>query len=173
MGPVTTQFAKLDPGPSEKFGAISFLVTAIGTALVVVAFTVVNWFRGNDSSHFRDVHRVLVDSQGFGAHPQTVAKLYFNWLGWVLLAVLVILAVLAATPTISGPFRIVAPVVAAGAVVVSVLAVNLFVSSDVSLGIREGFTYWLKAARVGLYLAVAGFLAIGVGAALGPGREHD
>jgi hypothetical protein len=171
MGPVTTQFARVDPGPSQKFGAISFLVTLIGAFVVVLAFTAVDWTRGTSSS-FSDIHTVLDHAdEVFGISPEAVAKAYFGFLGWALLAATVLCALLAAVPAIGSPFRILAPVLAVSAIVLTFLAIKLF-KNNAAAGLVRDYSDYLKDSRAGFYLAVGGFLLIGIGAAIGPGRDR-
>jgi hypothetical protein len=180
MGPVTTQFARIDPGPSQTFGGLSATITALGGILLVVAFTAVNWFEGSGQSHVSNVHSVL---SAFGDLAAGPAKLYFSWLGWTLLVVATIAGLIAAVPTVGRVFRAIAPVVAAGGLVATFLAVRLVGSSGLASGgilysptdatdelPNPGLSYfdYLKEARLGFYLAVAGFVLVGVGALIGP-----
>jgi hypothetical protein len=169
MGPVTTQFARLDPGPSQSFGLIGALVALIGAAALIVSFTAVNWFSfpgTNGDSHFGDVHTVLnaADSSGLAAEP---ANAYFSWLAWVLLIVAVLVALLAVTPAIGTAFRVIGPIVALGAIVLTFLAVKLFSGSNSDTGFN-GYGDYLKHTSIGFYLALAGFLLAGIGAVVGP-----
>ncbi|HEV7192591.1 MAG TPA: hypothetical protein VGN35_05225 [Jatrophihabitantaceae bacterium] len=172
MGPVTTQFARLDPGPSQKFGALGFFFTLIGTASAVVAFTAVDWFDGNRSSSFHSVHNVIDAARAVGVGSPPVARAYFSWLGWALLAAAILTALLAATPTIGGPFRVVGIVVAAGAVVATFVGIKVFNDSALLGTAYRGYGSYLRHARAGFYLAVFGFVLIGVGAALGTSRDR-
>jgi hypothetical protein len=161
MGPVTTKFAKIDPGPTQTFGVAAVLLVAAGAVLGVVAFTAVNWGHRRRSSTFPQVHRGL---QQLGNQAEAVARAYFGWLAWALLIVAVVCAVLAATPAISTPFRIVAPIVALAGLVFTVLAIRLWP--------QLSYAQFLKDARAGFYLALGGFLLIGIGSLLGPGRKR-
>jgi hypothetical protein len=167
MGPVTTKFAKIDPGPSQTFGTAGALLALLGTVLVAVALTAANWF--NDShtrpSNFRATFDAL---ESAAAQP---AKAYFTWLGWVLLAAALLAALIAVVPTIGTAFRVIAPLLAVAAIVLTFLAIKLTRSVDIA-----GFpTYgdYLKHARLGFYLAVVGFALIGAGGAIGPRRKAD
>lgn len=172
MGPVTTKFARVDPGPSQAFGIAAALVTLLGAVAVILAFTSVNWFKGatsSDPARFGNI-RSLLDSSG--ASAATLAKAYFGWLGWTLLAVAVLTAILAAVPTIGAAFRVIGPVVALGAVIVTFFAIQLLksgISADQAL---SSYGDYLKNARLGFYLALGGFVLIGVGAALGPRHQR-
>ncbi len=173
MGPVTTQFARLDPGPSQTFGVAAALVAAVGAVLVVLAFTRVNWFTGatsSDPAHFGNI-RALLDTSGGSA--ATLAKAYFDWLGWALLVVAVLSAILAAVPTVGAAFRVIGPVVALGAVVLTFLAIQLLKSGITADHALSSYGDYLKNARLGFYLALAGFVLIGFGAALGPQHKRS
>ncbi len=170
MGPVTTQFARLDPGPSQTFGALAAVLTGIGAVLAVLAFTILNWFEGNPSSHFQDVKTALSEAHALHA-DSGVARLYFDWLAWALLAVAAISALLAATPAIGGPFRIIGVVVALAGVVVTFLAIKL-VNGSLTVNGASTYVDYLKHARIAFYAAVAGFLLIAIGAALGPRNKR-
>lgn len=167
MGPVTTQFARLDPGPSRKFGILGALLTAAGALLIVLAFTVIDWFKGpSGTTRPGDLHRILSHA---GNLSEGLSKAYFSWLGWALLALAVLTALIAAAPTLGGPFRIIGPVVAAAAIAVTFVGIQLFRSSVVN-GTGVSYSTYLNNARVGFYLTLAGFVLIGIGAALGPRR---
>lgn len=172
MGPVTTQFARLDPGPSQKFGGLSFLLTLIGTAVTVIAFTALDWFDGNRSSSFHSVHKVIDAAAAVGVGSPPVAKAYFSWLGWALLALTIVLALLAATPTIGGPFRIAGVAAAVAAVVLTFIGIKVFKESAMLGSAYHGYASYLKHARAGFYTAVLGFVLIGIAAAIGPSRER-
>jgi hypothetical protein len=164
MGPVTTKFAKVDPGPSQTFGWLGFGISGVGIVLVLVSFTAVIWER---DGHFKFADlRHLVDRLETSplTHVYPVAKAYFTWLAWVLLIVAAVCAVLAATPAISAPFRVITPLVAVAGIALTFIAIDIFAG--------PGYSTWIKSARPGFYLAVIGFLLVGVGSALGTNREH-
>lgn len=168
MGPLTSQFARIDPGPSQGFGVAGALVAAVGAALVIVAFTAVDWFTHTGDSHskFGDVHDLLSSAGRYATGP---AKAYFSWLGWTLLIVALLSALLAVTPTVGRAFRGLTPVVAAAAVVVTFVAIKLLGGAG-EVGITETYGDYLDHARTGFYLAVAGFVLIGIGGLIGPRR---
>ncbi len=163
MGPVTTRFARVDPGPSQTFGAVAAAVTLVGAVLVLVSFTLTNWLTGHNT-HFNDLRATLDTNAGSFSEP---ARSFFGWLGWVLLIVTTLAALLAAVPTLGTPFRFVSPIVAIGAIVITFLAIQL-VRGNPALSYSD----YLKHARAGFYLAVAGFLLTGIGGAIGPAHQR-
>src|SRR4051794_7775688 len=91
-------------------GVVGIVLAVLGAIAGIIAFTATKWYSDfGVGSKFGDIHKVLDHADGDAAG---VAKAYFGWLAWVLLAVAVIVAVLANLPTpASGGLR------AAGAVV--------------------------------------------------------
>ncbi len=169
MGPETTRLARIDPGASQTFGVLSALLTAVGAVLVVVAFTTLHWFSGDTgsgpSSTFSNIHKVL---DGAGKFAEGPAKLYFSWLGWVLLAAAALTALIAAAPTVGRPFRVVGTLIAVAGIVATFFAIKLAKTS----ALDRGYIDYLKHARFGFYFAVGGFLLIGVGAIIGPSSKR-
>ncbi|MCU1656210.1 MAG: hypothetical protein JWO57_866 [Pseudonocardiales bacterium] len=167
MGPVTTQFARLDPGPSQRFGVAGSALAVIGAALLIVSFTAVNWFTKGTlgRSHFSDVHQVLNIQSAFAAG---LAKAYFGWLAWVLLAVTVVIALLANAPSpFATALRVIGALAAAASIALTFLAINLLKSGVPG---APSYSEYIKHARVGFWMAIAGFLLVGVGALIGPRR---
>jgi hypothetical protein len=173
MGPETTRMARVDPGPSQRFGVLSAVFTGLGVVSVILAFTAFDWYGtggvSGSQSKFSDVHKVLNEIKELAQGP---AKLYFGWLGWVLLAAAALTALAAALPTIGTPFRVVGVLVAVAGVVVTFLAIQLLKDSSLLPSDYRGYWTWLKHARLGFYAAVAGFVLMAVGAAIGPSRTR-
>jgi hypothetical protein len=152
-------------GRRETVGVIGLIGAVVGAALLILGFTALAWYRiaGQDVK-FSDLHRSLNQPGAPG-----LAKAYFGWLGWVLLAVVVVSALLASLPMGSAAlmFRIVAPVAGAVGIVVTLLALNNYwdkannVLGDVGV---------FKRSAVGLYLTLVGFLIAGVAGVFGPRR---
>jgi hypothetical protein len=170
MGEMTTRFARVDPGPSQGLGVVSVAVTVVGAALLVVAYTALNWYDGGGSSHVSDLHS-NIDSAGAFSYAAP-AKIYFGWLGWVLVVVAIAAALVAALPVIGRVFQIVAPVVAVVALAMTFLAIRLFTNDTGVGGPPDGYGDFLGHASIGFYLALGGFLLVGIGAAIGPSRKH-
>jgi hypothetical protein len=168
MGPETTRMARLDPGPSLAFGVLGSLIAAVGAVLVVLSFTVLDWFtRGAEpNSHFSQIHRVL-DREGSLAAG--TAKLYFSWLGWALLVAVVVFALLANLPSpLTTAFRVIGALGAVAAIAVTFVAIKL-VSAPAG---APSYSEYLKHTRIGFYVAIVGFLLVGVGAAVGPADQR-
>lgn len=150
-------------GGGNSIGVVGSLLAVIGAAAIIVAFTAVNWFSDfGTKNHFSDLHKITNTTFGAG-----VAKAYFGWLGWVLLAVTVILALAANVPSAAA-----AALRPLGAVVALVSIGLTFWAIKLSSAGTPGYSEYLKHARVGFYLAVAGFLIAGIGALIGPHRSR-
>lgn len=171
MGPLTSQFARIDPGPSETFGVIAAIIAVIGAGLGVVSFTVVDWFDFGTSSSpadFKGVHDGLKAADKFAAG---IASAYFSWLGWTLLIVTALFALIAVMPTVGRAFRIIAPVLAVVAVALTFVAMKLFSSNASEVGIDKSYSYYLDHASAGFYLALAAFVLMGIAGAVGARRK--
>jgi hypothetical protein len=161
MGPATTKFAKIDPGPSQRFGVLSALLTLVGAVLLGLALTATDWFKGG-GSHFGQVNDAL---ESIGDLSTGVANAYFGWLGWMLAVAAVLTALLAAVPTVGAPLRWASPLLCVAAIAVTFLAIKLQHLSE------PAYSQYLKNARLGFWFAVAGFALVGLGAAIGPRRR--
>ena len=154
---------------SAQFGVVGAAIAAVGAILLIISFTALSWFSDfGGSSHVSDIHRILAESSSFAGG---VAKVYFGWLSWVLLVVVVVAALLANLPSPAATaFRILGPIVAAAAIALTFVAINL---SGASAGPgAPAYSEYLKHAWLGFYFAVAGFLLVGIGAIIGPRRRR-
>lgn len=168
MGPITGRMARLDPGPSQSVGVLGAAFAAAGALLLIIALTAVNWFTtvGLGSTHAGDLKKIL--QSGTGAVG--IAKAYFAWLGWALVVAVVVLAVLANLPSpLARIFRVIGAVVAALAIVATFLAIRLTSTSGAN---SPTYGDYLDHARIGFYLAIAGFLLAGIGSVIGPARTR-
>jgi hypothetical protein len=162
MGPMTTRFAMVDPGPSSSFGLVGAGIAALGLVLGLVSFLALDWVSGaNGSGTFSDLHE-LIDQLGSDALPGDTA-MYFSWLGWVLLIGATVLAFLACLP---GPVSV-------------ALRVLGFLAGLAGIGLTiwaiKGSDDWGQVfddKGAGFYLALAAFLLIAVGALIGPRRSR-
>jgi hypothetical protein len=154
---------------------------AAGTVLCLLAFTVLNWYGTGDDfaryfglgkSHFGqlddDVH-MPVPTELIGAIHFGISKLYFGWLGWVLLGTSAVLAVAA---SIRGTtlLRVSAAAVAGLAFLATVWAVHLFSFDQKAIDYSSYRTPtwfgWFGLGGPAMYAALAGFLLLGAGAVL-------
>ena len=84
-------------------GIVGLVIALIGVALTVACFTALDWLSGDDgfgattTVDFKDLHDLV------GSDSPTLPRLYFSWLGWVLLAAVAGLGLLGNLPTRSHP----------------------------------------------------------------------
>jgi hypothetical protein len=144
-----------------KFGVVGATFAGIGAVLLIISFTAVDWISQGSGSTFGDIHDALSpDPPG----ATGLAKTYFSWLGWVLLIVAVVIAIAATLPTpASGPLRALGAIIAAAAIALTFFAIQ----------IADGVAYSevIKHASIGFYLALGGFLLVGIGALCGPSNR--
>lgn len=168
MGPITRRMARLDPGPSQSFGLLGAAFAAAGALLLILALTAVNWFTtaGLGSTHAGDLKKIL--QSGTGAVG--IAKAYFAWLGWALVVAVVVLAILANLPwPLARIFRVIGAIVAALGIALTFLAIRLTSTTGAN---SPTYGDYLDHARMGFYLAIAGFLLVGIGCVIGPSRTR-
>ena len=162
----------------------ALLLVVGGAILVALSYTVLGWFRPETdgsfpiagSSTLPAVHRLLTDieDQSRGVvGAALLARYYFSLWVWVLFAVVVLAAVLAALPnrmaTTAGLFGTLS---AAAAIVLTFAAIKLSVVHDASYApFGLGYGDYLSHARLGFWLAAAGYLLAGAGALFGPPRK--
>lgn len=147
----------------RAYGVVGAVLAVLGAAAVVVAFTAVKWY-DQGSLKFNDIKDNL---DHFSSQASFLPKAYYSWLGWVLLAAALVLALVAAAPTSgAAAARGLGLLVGLAGVGATLWAV------DYAQGIHGAPSYseFIKHAGVGFYLAAAGFLVIGIGAAIGPRR---
>lgn len=188
---------RIHPRPQRTLGVPGLIATVIGAILLVIGFTALDWFHkvsgdqfgGSDSGgRFSDIHHTidLLDnslahnSQLAGEFHFGISKLYFGWLGWVLLAVSILAALIAVLPTPATPvMRVIA--LAAGLVGagLTVWAADVFTVSgqlkaqiEGQLGFTPSFSFWIKHSYLGGWFAVAGFLFVAIGGLLGSNSQR-
>ncbi|MDQ6849127.1 MAG: hypothetical protein M3070_03920 [Actinomycetota bacterium] len=179
---------------AQGFGVIGAVLAIIGAAGVVVAFTLLDWLRGDKSSSslfqgagsqttFSKLHHTLSGLQrqldqapaessshiSFG-----VAPYYFSWLGWVLVIAAFVLAILAVSPIggLSTLCRVLGAVVGLAGVTATLWAIDL-IRIDASFAQlfnsnTPSYFDYLKHASFGFWVALAGFLLLALGALAGP-----
>jgi hypothetical protein len=153
-----------DTGASRTptIGALGMALVVIGAALVLISFTVLDWYPGStgpgEVAHikFADLHRLAADNASI-----EFAGAYFHWLAWVLL-ILVITVGLGATVATraASALRVAGFTAGAGGAAITYEALDILAST-------EGGSA-LDGAQAGVWLAIGGYLVAGIGAALGP-----
>ena len=149
-------------GSGAQFGVVGVTLAGIGFILLIISFTAVTWLKLTGSStgfSFGDVGNTLDASPSASG----MASAYFSWLAWTLAIVGLIVAVGANLPSpASGPLRALGAVIAAAAIAFTFLAIRLTNGAPYSDAISH--------ANVGFYLALGGFLLVGIGSLVGPKR---
>ncbi|MEO9138115.1 MAG: hypothetical protein ABI345_03525 [Jatrophihabitans sp.] len=142
---------------NEEFGIVGMVLGLLGGVLLIVCFTALDWF----SVSARGTSYDLTFSDISDGNPTGFATAYFGWFAWTFFVVAVVAAVASSFPSPAlRALRVVGVVTAFAAAGLSFLAVQ------VTEG--RGYVDWLKDARIGFYLAVIGFILVGIGAAIGP-----
>lgn len=139
---------------NEQFGIASMVCSLLGAILTIVCLTSLQWFSVDGGSRsFSDIGDYSTIA-GF-------AKAYFGWFAWTFLIISTISAVAASFPSPAlRALRVLGVVAAFATAGLSFLAVQV--------NTARSYVDWLGDARIGFYLAIAGFIVIGVGAAIGP-----
>lgn len=141
---------------NEEFGIVGMVLGLLGGVLLIVCFTALDWFKGGatfgDTADFVD---------GNPAAATGFASAYFSWFAWTFVIIAVLAAVLSSFPS---------PALRATRVIGVVAGFAAAGLSFLALQVSDGRSYldWLKDARIGFYLAVIGFVLVGIGAAIGP-----
>ncbi len=176
----------------QSVGVVGGALAVAGAVLIVLAFTVLDWFRKDSASAFNsgskstfsDIHDVIekVGQQvnGSGVSDQVhvgLSKVYFGWLGWVLLIVAVVLALLAILPlgAASVVFRVLGALAALGGLGVTLSSLE-FVRVDDDLrkriettGVKvPDFGYYIRHTSFGAWAALLGFLLLLIASVTGP-----
>jgi hypothetical protein len=152
--------------PGARVGVVGLAIAALGAVLIIIGFTATKWLslEGLPGLKFSDIHDA---TNGDTSGASGLAVAYFGWLAWVLFAVVAIGAIIANLPTsVSGAFRVIGALVAAGAAILTFFAIKLD---------SQGGSYreYLKHSGPGYWLAVAGFLIMAAGAAAGPANPRQ
>lgn len=191
-GPPPQQTGSPPPSSGQSISGVGGILALIGGVLLVLAFTVLNWFRNDrtaivssgSNSKFGKLHDTLDSAtnqlRGSGVDSQVhfgVSKLYFGWLGWVLLIVAVAFALLAILPlgAATALFRTLGALVSLVALAITLWALDL-VRFDDTLGRRienlgakaPSYLDFLKHTAFGAWATMLGFLLLGVAALAGP-----
>ncbi|HET6875945.1 MAG TPA: hypothetical protein VFH38_00295 [Jatrophihabitans sp.] len=186
-------YAPPSAGGTRTFGVVGFAVALIGAVLVLLSFTLLKWlhtdntdsiFHNLGSSKYSQLHDHLTTLQHEAAQGGAsqyihlgVAPAYFSWLGWVLLAGCAVLALLAVLPSPLSPLlRVLGLLAGLAGVGLTLWAMDLVSVSGplaAQLGSKApGYTDWLRHSWLGAWFALAGFLLLGIGAAIGARRAR-
>ncbi|MDT4907682.1 MAG: hypothetical protein QOF87_3090 [Pseudonocardiales bacterium] len=152
---------------SRSMGTRGIALVLIGALALLISFTVLEWYPGSSQPsavahiRFADLHQ----ASDFDLAP-VLSGAYFGWLAWVLLLLVIAVGFAANVPTqASGVLRILGAAIGLGGVVATYYALA-------GLSRRNEGDYPLHNASAGIWLALAGFLIAGLGAALGPMRAR-
>lgn len=159
----------------QSVGIIGLIGAAVGAILLILGATALAWYKiGGEDGKFSDLNNDVKDAPG--AVGVGMAKAYFGWLAWVLLALVIIAAVVASLPIGSAglAFRIIAPVIGVLGLVLTLLALNNYwdkaKDGAQAQGADPSDLGIFKHSQIGLYLMLLGFLIAGVAGVFGPRR---
>jgi hypothetical protein len=146
----------------REVGVVGLVLTLIGAALVVVSFVALDWLSGGDG--FGDTLKVkFSDLHDLSGHDSpTLSRLYFSWLGWTLLAAVVVFGVLGNLAIRSHPlWRVLGILTGLAGAACTFFAIygNGTSLSDVA-----------KYGDIGFWLAIGAFFLAAIGAVIGPRR---
>ena len=162
MGPQTTRMARIDPGPSYTFGFIGAAIAVVGIVLGIISFVALDWVSDSGQTlTFGNLKDLVNSAGGLGQSLPGDTEIYFTWLGWVLLIVGFVVALLACLPSPASP------ALRGLGVLLGLAGIGL------TIWAMKGDSSWsdlFKHGAIGLWLALAGFLLIAIGAAIGPQR---
>lgn len=147
-------------------GLPGIAAVTVGAVLVLISFTKLNWYSGSSQGadsisggiDFRILHdRVTAfDSPG-------ISSAYFAWLAWVILIVAILLGFGANLPgRAADSLRVLGFTVGVVGAAATYIALHELVAATGPAA--DVFDH----AAIGLWLALAGYLLVGIGAAAGP-----
>jgi hypothetical protein len=138
------------------------LPACLGLIAVLIAYTLLPWF-DRASAKFPEIDTRL---SGASRHYNGWAQTYFGWLAWVLVGLVFLLAFAAnASRRWTRWLRLLGAVLALVAIVLTLRSLNLFINSVPT------YSDYLRHARSGFYITLAGFFVMGVGAAIARPRR--
>ena len=154
--------AYVQPRARRGVGVVGIVLAVAGGVAGVIAFTSLDWFKGPRQSHFSDVHDWVHVAHVLHIDP-AVSYMYFNWLGWVLLAAAVALALLANLPSpASAGLRVSGALAGLAGIGLTVWAIDY--------AHHAAYSEFLKSARLGFYVTLGAFLLTFIASLLGPRR---
>jgi hypothetical protein len=140
--------------PAKSYGIAGAVLAVLGAAALAVAFTVPDWL---DTNGFSRIRRAL----GHAAWAAGFSKAYFTWLAFALAALAFVLALAANAPTAaSGLLRLLGLLAGLAGAGLTFLAIRV--------NPHVAYSQYLHHVRAGFWVAVGGFLGVGVGAVVGP-----
>lgn len=151
------------PQPARQSpGIFGIILTGIGAVLLILSLTSLDWeSSGGNKVDFSDLHRATKDA------GQALPKAYFSWLAWVMLIVVVLVALLANMP-LGGSvnvLRALGLLLGLGAIAITIFALRA------NADWKPFFKAVKRDADIGLWLTLAGFLLVGIGALIGPKKS--
>jgi hypothetical protein len=174
----------------------ALILAVIAAVLGILSLFVLAWYRDNygsvsgggntaNSSKFSKIHDVLNTAQNqIDANPSAgkyihfgIAPTYFGWLGYLLIAAAVVLAIIAALPTGGAVmlFKILTAIVSLAGIGLTLWAIDL-VSFDAALRSQlgsdapSGYGDWLKHTSFGAWAMGLAFLLCLIAALIPPKR---
>ncbi len=185
--PAADRPAPTDQSAPEQSSAAGLTVTpgiivlSIGAFLVLLAFSVLDWFRNgpgffsgaSDNSRFGDLHKLIA---GYKAQTDVAplrghvsfgfSEFYFGWLGWVVFLAAVGLGALAVSRFGARHWyaRWLASVVAFAGAAMSLMALNLisFEGNATNNANAPAFGDYFAHSGFGAWAAILGFLVIAI-----------
>jgi hypothetical protein len=145
-------------------GVAGVVLAGIGAILLILSFTGLNWLgRSGPNASFSDIHDATKNLD------KALPKAYFGWLGWALLAAVIVVAILANMPLGSSVniLRALGLLIGLAAMAITLFALHSASGADWS----PFFKSLKKNGDVGLWLAFGGFLIAGIGAVVGPRKS--
>ncbi|MCU1656213.1 MAG: hypothetical protein JWO57_869 [Pseudonocardiales bacterium] len=155
------------PRPALPGVGVAGITTLVaGAVLVLLSFTAFDWYgaaSGADSRgaiRFHDLHS-LAGLPGMPGLP----KAYFGWLAWILLMVVILVGLAANMPSPA------TPALRAGGLLIGLAGAGAtYVALSKLLDATGSSGGVFDHAKIGLWLALAGYVVAGAGAAVGARR---
>ena len=149
---------------TRTIGVPGILLSVSGAVLVLLSLTTLTWYGGRSHGAdsvgaitFSTLHRLTQVVPG----ESTSARWYFSWLAWTLLLIGIALGFAANLPTPAATvLRIAGLLTGLAGVAITYYALHQLFGSTGS--------HVFDNADAGVYVAMAGYLIIGLGAAAGP-----
>lgn len=151
-----------------RLGYPGLALTLVGAVALLVSFTWVNWYAGTSGADgiadigFNDLHQNL---EAFAA--PAASTWYFGWIAWSLLIIVLLLGVGANLPNQAvNSLRVAGLAVGLTGAAWTYYALAEYIQALQDRGATSAGVF--TRAESGIWLAISGYLLVGVGAALGP-----